>query len=314
MGYHRIRHLTSYAYPTPVTDSANQIMLYAINDARQQVKLHELNITGRPAIEVFSDYYGNTIGTFSVIAPHQELVIDSMLEVSVDPLEPPPDDQSPSDQWDRLTAVKGTYPYLDFLSQERCSSRDGILDVVKSLATPAITPLGASLSLAEFVYGALHYQKGVTSVESSVDDVWHLKAGVCQDFAHLLLLMLRMGGIPARYVSGYVCPKDHEMRGEGATHAWVEAFIPGYGWLGIDPTNNSIVNERHVRLAFGRSFADCTPVKGTFKGSVEHTLSVSVRIENGSSDGPAPIFSTTVRKEEPSSNSYRKYLEFQQQQ
>jgi transglutaminase-like putative cysteine protease len=314
MGYHRIRHITKYAYPTPVTDSANQIMLYAINDARQQVKLHELNITGRPAIEVFSDYYGNTIGTFSVIAPHQELVIDSMLEVSVDPLEPPPDDQSPSDQWDRLTAVKGTYPYLDFLSQERCSSRDGILDVVKSLATPAITPLGASLSLAEFVYGALHYQKGVTSVESSVDDVWHLKAGVCQDFAHLLLLMLRMGGIPARYVSGYVCPKDHEMRGEGATHAWVEAFIPGYGWLGIDPTNNSIVNERHVRLAFGRSFADCTPVKGTFKGSVEHTLSVSVRIENGSSDGPAPVFSTTVRKEEPSSNSYRKYLEFQQQQ
>ena len=94
----------------------------------------------------------------------------------------------------------------------------------------------------------------------------------------------------------------------------VEAYIPGHDWLGIDPTNNSIVNDQHVRLAFGRSFADCTPVKGTYKGSSEHTLNVSVRIENDSAGESTPLFSTTFRKEEPSSNSYRKYLEFQQQQ
>jgi transglutaminase-like putative cysteine protease len=126
--------------------------------------------------------------------------------------------------------------------------------------------------------------------------------------------MLRVAGIPARYVSGYVCPLNEGMRGVGATHAWVEAYIPGHGWLGIDPTNNSIVNEQHVRLAFGRSFADCTPVKGTYKGSSEHTLNVSVRIENDSTGKSVPVFTTTFRKEEPSSNSYRRYLEFQQQQ
>ena len=104
------------------------------------------------------------------------------------------------------------------------------------------------------------------------------------------------------------------MRGEGATHAWAEAFIPGYGWLGIDPTNNSLVGDRHVRLAFGRSFADCTPVKGTYRGTGEHTLNVSVRIESGSSPVAPPVFSTAFRKEEPTSNSYRKFLEFQQQQ
>lgn len=314
MRHHRIRHITKYIYPTPVTDSANQIMLYAINDARQQVKHHELNITGRPAIEVFSDYYGNTIGTFSVIQPHEELVIESTVEVRVEPIELPPDDGNPSQQWDHVKAVRGTFPYLDFLFQERCSSREEILAVVRSFAGPEVTPLRASLGLAEFVHTSLRYQKGVTSVESSVDDVWNLKAGVCQDFAHLLLLMLRMTGIPSRYVSGYVCPINHEMRGEGATHAWVDAYIPGHGWLGIDPTNNGIVNDQHVRLAFGRSFADCTPVKGTYKGSSEHTLNVSVRIENDPAGESAPIFSTTIRKEEPSFNSYRRYLEFQQQQ
>ena len=90
-----------------------------------------------------------------------------------------------------------------------------------------------------------------------------IKAGVCQDFAHILLVMLRLLNIPARYVSGYVCPHDHNLRGEGATHAWVEAYIPFYGWLGLDPTNNCIVNDFHVRLAIGRSFSDCSPVRGT---------------------------------------------------
>ena len=91
----------------------------------------------------------------------------------------------------------------------------------------------------------------MTDVETTIDEVWKLKAGVCQDFAHVLLVMLHMINIPARYVSGYVCPNKNGMRGEGATHAWVEAYIPFYGWLGLDPTNNCMVNDLHVRLATG---------------------------------------------------------------
>ncbi len=83
----------------------------------------------------------------------------------------------------------------------------------------------------------------------------------------ILLAMLRLIDIPSRYVSGYICPNKNGMRGEGATHAWVEAYIPFYGWLGIDPTNNCIVNDTHVRLAIGRSFSDCSPVKGTYRGT-----------------------------------------------
>src|SRR6266581_1374290 len=106
---------------------------------------------------------------------------------------------------------------------------------------------------------------------------------VCQEFAHMVLVMLRMINIPARYVSGYVCPNKNGMRGEGATHAWVEAYIPFYGWLGIDPTNNSLTSHLHVRLAVGRSFSDVSPVKGTYKGTSRHVLEVGVTVayENG---------------------------------
>src|SRR5207248_9977980 len=105
-----------------------------------------------------------------------------------------------------------------------------------------------------------------------------LTAGVCQDFADILMVMLRLLKIPARYVSGYRCTNSSTMRGEGATHAWAEAYIPDYGWLGIDPTNNCIANETHVRLAVGRNFSDCSPVKGVFKGASDHNLEVSVAV------------------------------------
>jgi transglutaminase-like putative cysteine protease len=129
------------------------------------------------------------------------------------------------------------------------------------------------------VFEQFQYIKGVTTVETTLDEIWKLKAGVCQDFAHMMLALLRMVNIPARYVSGYICPNQTGMRGEGATHAWVEAYLPFYGWLGFDPTNNCIANEKHVRLAVGRSFNDCSPVKGTYRGSAEHTLEVMVSVQ-----------------------------------
>ena len=155
-------------------------------------------------------------------------------------------------------------------------------------------------------------------METQVDEIWKLKAGVCQDFAHVLLVMLRMVGIPARYVSGYICPENDELRGAGATHAWVEAYIPFHGWLGFDPTNNCIASDRHIRLAIGRSFTDCTPAKGTYKSSSEHTLGVSVSIEDGSpkkeQDAITPVFSNQVQNPDVTDNSYRRFMEIQQQQ
>ncbi|MBA4168730.1 MAG: transglutaminase family protein, partial [Chitinophagaceae bacterium] len=181
-----------------------------------------------------------------------------------------------------------------------------------------MTPLQVSCLLNEYVYKNFKYVAGITSVETTLEEVWKLKAGVCQDFAHILLVMLRMLGMPARYVSGYICPNKNGMRGEGATHAWVEVYIPYYGWLGLDPTNNCIANDMHVRLAVGRNFSDCSPVKGSYKGTSKHVLhvGVSVSYEDGNrhEDNSATLTPQPKNDGNEDSNSYRRYVEMMQQQ
>jgi transglutaminase-like putative cysteine protease len=219
-----------------------------------------------------------------------------------------------------MHAVRLSVPYLDFISSEPCASESEITAAVKLAAPISLTPFTVAKALSEYIYENFEYKKGITSVESSIDEVWKLRAGVCQDFANILLVMLRYSGIPSRYVSGYICPKNHDLRGEGATHAWVDAYIPYHGWIGIDPTNNCVVSDRHVRLSVGRGFGDCTPVKGLYKGSGEHTLEVSVSIENGlmkkdfSPNDPLPSYGYSVKRSDPEDNSYRRFLETQQQQ
>lgn len=317
MPEYRIKHITRYTYPSPVIDSANQVMLFPINDEQQEVKKHELIITHHPAVEIFTDYFGNKVGIFSVIKPHTELSIQSNIEVITKEVQLPVSDTAPETQWDNLVMLREQFPYMDFMLRENFEAHDEVSAVVKSMMNEAVTPFAAAQQMSAFVYDSFEYKKGITSVETQVDEIWKLKAGVCQDFAHILLVMLRLVGIPARYVSGYICPKNHELRGEGATHAWVEAYIPFYGWLGFDPTNNCIVSDRHVRLAIGRSFTDCTPVKGTYKGSSEHKLEVSVVINNSTleEEQPAtPVFSYQVNNPGVSDNSYRRFMEMQQQQ
>lgn len=320
MAEYRIKHITRYTYPSPVIDSANQVMLFPIDDPEQEVKKHELIITHQPSVEIFTDYFGNKVGIFSVIKPHSQLTIESIIEVVIQEAKLPANDTASESQWDNLNVIREQFPYMDFMLLENCDSYDEIADVVKSLMNETITPFAIAEQMSAFVYHHFEYKKGITSVETQVDEIWKLKAGVCQDFAHILLVMLRIVGIPARYVSGYICPKNHELRGEGATHAWVEAYIPFHGWIGLDPTNNCIASDRHVRLAIGRSFTDCTPVKGTYKGSSAHTLEVSVSIENGTvkseEEIATPVFSYQVHNPgHPSTdNSYRRFMEIQQQQ
>jgi transglutaminase-like putative cysteine protease len=318
MSDYRIKHITRYTYTAPVIDSANQIILYPINDDHQEIKNHELTISFQPDIDIFIDYFGNKVGIFSVVKPHTELTIQSEIEVITHEVFLPSDQELPSKQWDHIFSLKEQYPYMDFLTQKNFDAFSEVSGTVASLQNDLTTPFAMAQAISAFIYDRFEYKKGITSVETNVDEIWELKAGVCQDFAHVMLVMLRMTGIPARYVSGYICPKNHELRGEGATHAWVDAYIPFYGWIGLDPTNNCIVSDRHVRLAIGRSFSDCTPVKGTYKGSSEHKLEVSVSIENGSpkkdTDSPPPVFTYQVNKPGMTDNSYRRFMEMQQQQ
>jgi len=119
------------------------------------------------------------------------------------------------------------------------------------------------------------YKKGVTTSSTSVSDVLDLGKGVCQDFAHVALSLLRMLGVPSRYVSGYLFrPSSEELE----THAWVEAFVPSVGWLGLDPTHGEVASESHIAVAMGRSYADVPPNRGVYRGGAEERIDVSVRI------------------------------------
>ncbi|CAD5252427.1 MULTISPECIES: transglutaminase family protein [unclassified Imperialibacter] len=312
-----IRHLTKYTYTTSATNSANEIMLYPIQDDHQEVLQHHVIITGNPDVYVHKDYYGNNVGSFAFADPHLQLLIDSILEVETKKA-PEVADESPADeQWKHLYNISNHVPYIDFLRQENFQAIPEVMAMIESVKKQNATPLQAALNLSEYVFSNFSYIKGVTTVETTLDEIWKLKSGVCQDFAHMLLVMLRQLFIPARYVSGYVCPNKNGMRGEGATHAWVEAYIPDHGWVGIDPTNNCLVNDLHVRLAIGRSFVDCSPVKGTYKGAADHTLEVAVSVEY---EG-GPKVNQDLALEEiakatatPDVNSFQRYQQIQQQQ
>ena len=317
---YRIKHITRYTYPSTVIDSANQVMLFPLDDTQQEVKKHDLIITHQPSVELYTDYFGNKVGIFSIIKPHRELTIESNIEVITHATQLPGNDVGAAVQWENLGIIREQFPYMDFMLLEKFGYFNEISAVVTSLMNESITPFTIAEQMSAYVFGNFEYRKGVTNVETQVDEIWKLKAGVCQDFAHVLLVMLRIVGIPARYVSGYICPDNDELRGAGATHAWVEAYIPFHGWIGFDPTNNCIASDMHVRLAIGRSFTDCTPVKGTYKGSSEHLLEVSVTIEDGSPKKEVqtitPVFTYKVHNPgTPSTdNSYRRFMEIQQQQ
>ena len=317
-----IHHITKYTYPEPVRDSANQIMLYPIKDENQEVQSQRLDITGEPFVEQFKDYYGNDVGSFMHIAPHKELRIDSNIVVITKAIKLPPDDVAIELQWNHLEQIKYAVPFIDFLKQENFIALPEVKQIADAGFYKSVSVFVAVQQLNTYVYENFQYIQGITSVETTLDEVWKLRAGVCQDFAHMLLVMLRLLNIPARYVSGYVCPHDQNRRGEGATHAWVEAYIPFYGWLGLDPTNNCVVSDGHVRLAIGRSFSDCSPVKGTYKGTAKQILEVGVSVsledfvvsKEIAAILTPQIVNTKFEDGTSDDNSYRRYMQMVQQQ
>lgn len=314
-----IHHITKYTYEGPVRDSANQIVLFPIKDEYQEVLKQELTITGEPAVDIYKDYYENEIGSFTNAEPHASLTIDSKLEVVTKPRPPIRDDTPQEEQWNHLEQIRWQVPYIDFLKQEQFVHLAEILESAHLDEARLLTPLGAAERVRTYVYDHFKYIKGITSVETTLDEVWELKAGVCQDFAHILLVLLRQLHIPARYVSGYICPNKNGMRGEGATHAWIEAYIPFTGWVGLDPTNNCLAGDLHVRLAVGRHFSDCSPVKGTYKGTAGQMLEVGVSVsyegEKTTDEMTAVLMPQPVaQNSSPEQNSYRRYMEMMQQQ
>ena len=280
----QIRHITKYEYDHPVRESNNQIKIYPYADASQDVLSHQLTLSHEESnIGQYTDYFGNTVGVFNVLESHSELVIDSRLTVRTRWTEAAALPQNP-DTWSSIAQAIGKDLRLtDFSQTEPIRAQGDIRGFLAEIGVADVDPEEAVFRCSSFIFNNFQYIKGITDVETTVDEILEHRSGVCQDFAHVLLQMLRTAGIPARYVSGYICPNKDGMRGIGATHAWVEVWLPSRGWIGVDPTNNVWVHDTHVKLAVGRHFNDCTPMKGAFKGPANQHLSVyvSVAYEDG---------------------------------
>ncbi len=283
MPVYKIQHITKYLYDRPVKESVNQIKIFPFNRDSQEILSHELHITDEPLINKFQDYWGNSVGYFTLSQPHDALIIDSRMIAKTSYREID-ESLSVAEDWNILhRQILSDMILLDLSKKEVIRSQDKIQAILDIINTETLTPVQFLRRCSEYIFNNFRYLKGITTIETTVDEILEFRSGVCQDFAHVLLQLLRTVGIPSRYVSGYVCPNKNGMRGEGATHAWVEAYIPKFGWIGMDPTNNCQTNEHHIQLAVGRDFTDCTPIKGTFKGPANHELLVYVSV--GYEDG-----------------------------
>lgn len=277
----KIHHITKYEYDRPVKESMNNIMIYPYQSVEQETLQLDLIITDKPEVFTYIDYWGNKTGSFNVLRPHRELVIESKLIIRTQAQQ----NILPAGCLlkDLETAIGNDLRLLELSRTSQVKAIAQIQDYISELSSKTKPVSTIVEDTCAFIFKEFTYIKGITTIETTVDEILEKKAGVCQDFAHVMLEILRMMGIPSRYVSGYICPNKNGMRGEGATHAWVEAYIPGLGWAGIDPTNNVWVSNHHVKLAVGRDFTDCTPVKGSFKGPARQSLSVYVSV--GYEDG-----------------------------
>lgn len=280
MAVFNIIHITKYQYNLPIKESINEIRVFPHNFENQDVLQYQLVISQNPDVAISTDYHGNRVGNFNNLDAHNELIIESRMLVRVNhSLKIPELDETKVQD---LDLDKDIY-LLRLCYPETIEKQEEIDAILEEIDCNNKSIIEIAHQCSQYIYNNFAYTKGITNIETTVDEILGHRQGVCQDFAHVLLQLLRTAGIPSRYVSGYICPNESGLRGEGATHAWVEIYSPKQGWLGIDPTNNIWTMDNHVKLSVGTNFTDCTPIKGTFKGISKQTLSVCVSI--GYEDG-----------------------------
>lgn len=288
-----IHHVTKYEYDRPVKETVNEIRIYPFTSVEQEVLYHDLNITGNPDILSIRDYWGNRAGMFNLMPSHKLMVIESKLIVRTLGKSQPLNSIAGFDEL--KNEISNNLSLLELSLIREITLREQMNQLITEIYEPGKPVMEVVEKCCNHIFDNFQYIKGITTIETTVAEILEHRSGVCQDFAHVMLEILRSLQIPSRYVSGYICPNKNGMRGEGATHAWVEVWIPGEGWAGIDPTNNVWVTNHHVKLAVGRNFNDCSPIKGTFKGPAHQSLSVFVSV--GYEDGQTFEDITSVKLE-----------------
>ena len=312
-----LKHLTTYKYSNNVTESNNKIHLYPYNDLNQQIVNHKITISGNPAISTYIDDYNNRVGSFNYLPPHNFLSILSEAEINKNRIIMPEDTMDIKSQWSFLYQLKHSIDYLPFLEIEFFSKINEAKKIVNTLKSENTSPYRLANNLCEFINKEFKYKKGVTNIYTKIQEVWISKAGVCQDFTNILIQLCRIASIPCRYVSGYVFATGR-LRGASATHAWAEIYLPYYGWIGLDPTNNCIADVYHIKLCVGRNYNDCSPVRGVYKGNETQIMDVKVELDTKKIKSKSYHYDgenmKRKEKENIDVNSFQKNLQMIQQQ
>ncbi|MFG1792343.1 transglutaminase domain-containing protein [Nocardia sp. NPDC049149] len=271
----RVVHTTGYVYDAPVTRSFNEARLTPRADSRQNVILNRVETAPSTRSYRYTDYWGTAVTAFDLHAPHTELEVTGSSVVETEPFTAPAEEWD----WDRLRTGQIADRFDEMLAPTAYVPSDRKLGTIAKQLAKGLPPGKAVVRAAEWVHREMDYVGGTTSVHTSAVQAFADRQGVCQDYAHLTLVLLRSMGIPSRYVSGYLHPNPDAEIGvtvAGQSHAWVEAWTGM--WWGYDPTNNIAINEQHVSVGVGRDYADVPPLKGIFSGGGSTDLDVVVEI------------------------------------
>ncbi len=297
----RIEHRTTYRYAGTASESFMEARLTPATDEQQRLISRRLTTTPGCNIHTYTDYFGNTVETFSIVHRHSALVLVSESEVETSAFAPPNVALEISVSEARQIFRSERLQLYEFLRPSPAIELTPEINQLANQFFKPSDPLGPSLlKLNAWIKDTFKYLPGSTRIDTPVSTVLKNRAGVCQDFAQLMIAILRSAEIPARYIAGYIETDGQRDASTGATdpaligasesHAWVDVRLPGGFWWPLDPTNNCIAGERHVKVATGRDYQDSTPTRGVFKGTYTEWLNVGVLMQRI----PEPALQTPV--------------------
>jgi transglutaminase-like putative cysteine protease len=279
--YYTVRHLTKFVYSNAVSESIMETRMHPRSDASQRCLTFHLSVSPRCRVFSYRDHLGNHIHHFDIPVAHEQLVIVAESLVEMDEIVMVPSFLAP-DAWAEVDAMVQEGDFWEMLLPSEFTTPTPALEELanKLDIRRRDDPLMVLHDLNEKLYKYFDYVPKSTKVDSPIDVALANKAGVCQDFAHVMIALVRSRlRIPCRYVSGYLFHSNEKDRSvNSATHAWVEALVPQFGWVGFDPTNWLIASDRHIRTAIGRDYADVPPTHGIFRGRAASELTVAVRV------------------------------------
>lgn len=278
---YQIRHVTRHRYENPVSESVMEVRKCPLSEGQQRCLNFTLSVNPGATIFSLQEKIGNTVHHFDIPQPHSQLSVtaEALVEIKEFPALPV---SLPLESWQQLKDETGGFEFLDYLLPSPLIRPSTLLGEFyeKVGPRPEDDPLTFLLRMQNEIATSFAYVPRRTQVDSPIDIALEAREGVCQDFAHIMVGVARLAEIPSRYVSGYLCHRadGSDRSSRDSTHAWMEAYLPNLGWVGFDPTNNILAQERHIRTCLGRDYRDVPPTRGVYRGLSASELSVAVQV------------------------------------